>query len=334
MSIIEKALDKSEEKSRARGDRSAAENRPKGGERGALKPQVSASPAVAEPPVETTLAPPAETATATQKAIVEDSPGRETRRPDFPRQTLKHVSIDFGRLATAGIITPETKQVALVEHFRIIKRPLLMKAAQTGVSRVPNGNMILVTSAVPGEGKTFTAVNLAMSIATELDRTVLLVDADPDKADVSHVLGIEEAEGLMDYLAQSTRAVSELLVKTDVAKLSVFPSGRPRANTTELLASEDMRQLADELAARYSDRIVIVDSPPLLATSGATVLAHLVGQTVMVVEAIRTPQSALREALALLKPIQNVGLVLNKSREAFAPGYQYRQYYGYGSDRR
>ena len=336
MSIIEKALDKSEKKGKPRREPASVEERPKRDQPGTAKPRAGARPTGGgPPPVESRSARPVKgSAPPAPRVIAKDSPPRQTKRPDFPRQTLKHVSVDLERLATAGIITPDTTHITLLEQYRLIKRPLLMKAAQTGVSRVPNGNLILVTSAVPGEGKTFSAVNLAMSIASELDHTVLLVDADPDKSDVSRMLGIQEAEGLMDYLSQPTRALSELLVKTDVAKLSVLPSGQPRANTTELLASEDMRQFADELAARYTDRIVILDSPPLLATSGASVLAHLVGQTVMVVEAIRTPQSALREALALLKSIQNVGLVLNKSREVFGPGYQYGQYYGYGSDRR
>ena len=333
MSIIEKALDKSEKKGAVRRE-GGVDGRPKGDQRRAVKPPASAALGDGEPPVETTLARPVKApGPAAPQVLVEDTP-RQTKRPEFPRQTLKHASIDLERLAAAGIITPETHQASLVEQFRIIKRPIIMKAAQTGAGRVPNGNLVLVTSAVPGEGKTYTAINLAMSIAAELDHTVLLVDADPAKSDVSRMLGIQEAEGLMDYLAQSTRALSELLVKTDVAKLSVLPSGAPRANTTELLASEDMRRFADELAARYSDRIVIFDSPPLLATSSAGVLARLVGQTVMVVEAIRTPQGALREALELLEPIHNVGLVLNKSRESFGPGYQYGQYYGYGSTER
>ena len=330
MSIIEKALDKSEKQGAGHREPGAVAGRPGGDQGRALKPRAGAALAPGKPSVDMTPAPAVEAPSPSPQVTAEHS-ARDAARPERPGWTIKHVSIDLERLASAGIITPESRRAALLEQFRIIKRPVVMKAAQGAAGRVPNGNLVLVTSAVPGEGKTFTAVNLAMSIATELDHTVLLVDADPDKSDVSRVLGIEEAEGLTDYLVQPTRTLSELLVKTDVATLSVLPSGQPRANMTELLASEDMRQFADELAARYSDRIVVFDSPPLLATSGAGVLARLVGQTVMVVEAIRTPQGALREALELLKPIHNVGLVLNKSRESFGPGYQYGQYYGNGS---
>jgi protein-tyrosine kinase len=171
-----------------------------------------------------------------------------------------------------------------------------------------------------------------MSIAMELDHSVLLIDADVVKSDVSRLLGIEEAEGLSDFLAQPERALSEFLVKTDIPKLTVLPAGHPRANVTELFASDQMRQLVEEFGRRYTDRIVIMDSPPLLATSGAGVLAHLVGQTVFVVEAVRTPQSAIEEALGQLKSVRNVGLVLNKSRSKDGLGHQYGSYYASSSD--
>ncbi len=323
MSIIEKALEKSESKGGARRNRAPAD-----GQRDEPR---QATPTAASPtlPVLRSDAAPAKT----PKAPVEDEWKDDRKRPEFPRKTLKHVALDFERLDSAGIITPETNNTALLEQFRIIKRPLLRNAAPGSVNRVPNGNLLLVTSAVAGEGKTYTAINLAMSIATELDHTVLLVDADPHTSDVSRVLGIQETEGLMDFLAEPGRALSELLVKTDMEKLTVLPSGQSRANNTELLASEEMSRLTDELARRHQDRIVILDSPPLLAASGARVLSHLAGQTVMVVEAIRTPQGALLEALELLRPIPHVGLVLNKSREGGGSGYQYGQYGGYGSTR-
>ena len=331
MSIIEKAIEKAEKKRKVRRERAAVGARVEETEPSTSKPLTNTPPA-AHQPREAPASPPVDAPLLSPESAVKDAQQADKDRSAIPGRTLKQVELDFERLDAGGIITPKTRRGALVEQFRIIKRPMIMKAAKESASRVPNGNLILVTSAVPGEGKTFTAVNLAMSIAMELDHTVLLVDADPANSDVSHVLGIDVSEGLMDYLVEPSRTLSELLVKTDMAKLTVLPSGHPRGNITELLASDDMRRFIDELARRYSDRIVILDSPPLLAASGASVLAHLAGQTLMVVEAIRTPQSALREALALLKPIHNVGLVLNKSRESFGPGYQYGQYQAYGSD--
>ena len=327
MSIIEKALDKSEDKGKPRQEssrptKSAPTPPPKRPHHAPGRSELAREPT---PPL---------------PDIVDDHPASQDperlaakkNRPEFPRQTLNNVTLNLARLDTAGIITPESKRAALVEQFRAIKRPILMKASSSSDSRVPNGNLVLVTSAVPGEGKTFTTINLAMSIAMELDHTVLLVDADVAKSDVSRLFDLEEAEGLTDYLAQPERALSEFLVGTDIEKLTVLPAGRPRANVTELLASDHMRNLVNQFGQRYTDRMVVIDSPPLLAASGASILAHLVGQTVFVVEAIRTPQSALEEALSQLSSVRNVGLVLNKSRSKDGLGYQYGSHYAHSSD--
>ena len=320
MSIIEKALNKSDDKGKPRQKPSRPKTPPSPPQRERPPTPRRSELAREQPPL---------------PDIADDHPAPldperlapKKNRPDFPRQTLKKITLNLAGLDTAGIITPESKRGSLIEQFRAIKRPLLMKASPTSDNRVPNGNLVLVTSAIPGEGKTFTAINLAMSIAMELDHTVLLVDADAAKSDVSRMLGVQEAEGLTDYLAQPERALSEFLVGTDIDKLAVLPAGRPRANVTELLASEHMRNLMDQFGGRYTDRIVVIDSPPILAASGASILAHLVGQTVFVVEAIRTPQSAVEEALAQLQSVRNVGLVLNKSRSKEVLGYQYGSYY-------
>jgi receptor protein-tyrosine kinase len=320
MSIIEKALNKADDKGKPR----QKPSRPK-----ALPAQRDHPPTPRRSELAREQPPLPDIADDHPAPLDPERLAPKKNRPDFPRQTLKKITLNIARLDTAGIITPESTRGALIEQFRAIKRPLLMKASPTSDNRVPNGNLVLVTSAIPGEGKTFTAINLAMSIAMELDHTVLLVDADAAKSDVSRMLGVQEAEGLTDYLAQPERALSEFLVGTDIDKLAVLPAGRPRANVTELLASEHMRNLMDQFGGRYTDRIVVIDSPPILAASGASILAHLVGQTVFVVEAIRTPQSAVEEALAQLQSVRNVGLVLNKSRSKEGLGYQYGSYYAH-----
>ena len=328
MSIIEKALDKSDDKGepRQKSPRPTKSTRPPPRERAHPTPRRSEL-AREQPPLP-------DIADDHPTPAVSERPAPRKNRPDFPRQTLKQVALDFPRLDTAGIITPESKRGALIEQFRVIKRPVLMKASPSSDNRVPNGNLVLVTSAVPGEGKTFTAINLAMSIAMEVDHTVLLVDADSAKSDASRLFGVEESEGLTDYLAQPDRALSDFLISTDIPKLTVLPAGGPRANVTELLASDHMRELVDEFGRRYTDRIVVIDSPPLLAASGGSILAHLVGQIVFVVEAIRTPQSAVQEALSQLESVRNVGLVLNKSRSKEGLAYQYGSYYARSSDPR
>jgi len=235
----------------------------------------------------------------------------------------RELRVDLERLSSMGVITPHTTNTVLAEEYRLIKRPLLDRA-MPGLQHVPNGNLIMVTSALPGEGKTFTALNLAMSMAMEMDRTVLLVDADVVRSDVSRVLGIEAVEGLTDYLSEEGVDLGDVLVKTDVPKLTVLPAGRQHKNVTELFASQQMRRLADELSQRYADRIIIFDSAPLLATTGSSVLAATVGQIVMVVEAERTLQRTVKDALKQIERFGTVNLVLNKGR------LQSRSQYGYG----
>ncbi len=328
MSIIEKALDKSDDKGEPRQKSSRPSKSVPPPPRERVRPAAGRSELARE------LPPLADIADDHPTPAEPERLAPRKNRPDFPRQTLKQITLNLARLDTAGIIVPESKRGALIEQFRVIKRPVLMKASPSSDNRVPNGNLVLVTSAVPGEGKTFTAVNLAMSIAMELDHTVLLVDADAAKSDISRLFGIQESEGLTDYLAQPERALSEFLISTDIPKLTVLPAGRPRANVTELLASDHMRDLVDEFGRRYTYRIVVIDSAPLLAASGASILAHLVGQTVFVVEAIRTPRSAVQEALSQLESVRNVGLVLNKSRTKEGLAYQYGSYYAHSSDSR
>ncbi len=262
--------------------------------------------------------------------------------PDVPQSTSGQVELDYRRLARAAIITPDQPEGLLAEQFRVIKRPLLMKSAAERLENAPNANLILVTSSLPGEGKSFTATNLAMSIATELDRTVLLVDADAHRAGVSAILGLEDRAGLVEHLLDEERDLSRLLLRTNIDTLTVLPSGRRVERLPELLASQEAQRLMAELSTRYEDRIVIIDSPPLLATTDASVLAHHAGQVLLVVEAVRTPQSAIKEGIGRLQGQGNVSLVLNKSRQRPSAAhrygaygaYEYGGYGGYGYEQR
>jgi exopolysaccharide/PEP-CTERM locus tyrosine autokinase len=183
----------------------------------------------------------------------------------------------------------------------------------------------VVTSALPGEGKTYCAINLAMSIAMERDITVLLVDADVARPSVLKVLGLGAEAGLMDILMNDELELADVILKTNVPTLSILPAGRSNRHATELLASRSMSTLLSEIANRYADRIVIFDSPPLLITTEASVLAAQMGQVVMVVEAETTTQNAVREALRLLDSCKHINLIYNKIK-AF-PGTEYYGYY-------
>ncbi len=242
----------------------------------------------------------------------------------------REVTLDMARIRGSGVLTPGDTDGQLAEECRLIKRPLLVHAFGETVTPSPRRNLVMVTSSLPGEGKTFVSLSLAMSMASELDRTVLLVDGDVIRGSVSELLGLSGAAGLTELLAGEVADVGDVLVRTDIPKLVVLPAGNPHPQSTELLASETMHRLADDLSQRYADRIVIFDSPPLLAASGATVLARVVGQIVLVVEAERTAQSAVKESLRLLKGLPVAGVMLNKARERWWSRFGYGSGYGYG----
>jgi protein-tyrosine kinase len=257
-----------------------------------------------------------------------DAPPRvSSPSPAASTTSSRVVNLDFQRLGARGFLTNADERGKLAEEYRMIKRPLLANAF--GPNPVLKGNLIMVTSSLPGEGKSFSAINLAISIAMELDRTVLLVDADVAKPSLPKYLGFQAEHGLLDVLREGDRDLSSVILRTNIEKLSILPAGRSHARGTELLASEAMDRLIADVANRYSDRLVLFDSPPILATSEANVLASHMGQIVMVVEAEKTPKSALREALSRIEGTCDVvSLILNKSATPTAGDYY--GYYGYG----
>jgi exopolysaccharide/PEP-CTERM locus tyrosine autokinase len=239
-------------------------------------------------------------------------------------------AIDRGMLAANGMIVPGAPVGPLAEEFRLIKRQLLITQGRIAESDAPDkARTILVCSARPEDGKTFCAVNLALSLAAERDTEVLLVDADVAKPDVLNQLGIETSPGLLDALADSHIDVETLVVRTDVPHLSVLPAGTRTAMDTELLASARTRSVLARLLAANPRRVIIFDSPPALAASPASVLAMLVGQVMLVVRADRTPEGELRAAVNLLDSCEHIQLVLNAV--SFVPGgARFGSYYGQG----
>ena len=245
-------------------------------------------------------------------------------------QTSRQVTLDLDVLSSAGIVTPNAPRSHSADQFRLIKRPLLANAKAKGEKALKHGNLIMVTSSLSGEGKSFTSLNLAMSIAMELDNTVMLVDADVARPSILRMLGLQTMPGLLDVL-EGSEDMQSVLLKTNIDKLTVLPSGSSRPKATELLASDAMRRLLDDMAARYPDRIIIFDSPPLLLTTESRVLATQMGQVVMVVQADRTLQADVDHALATIKTCANINLVLNKVRGNTSDGYGYGYGYGYGA---
>lgn len=267
-----------------------------------------------------------------QAPPVQDGAGDQslTSAASSSTRTSRFVKLDMERLRRLGVITtntPETTQIA--EEFRIIKRPLLLRAfGENGGYGQNNNHLIMVTSARPGEGKTFVALNLAMSMATEQNMNVLLIDVDVKNPSLPRLLGIETGKGLIDVLTQDKLDLSDVMIRTDINNLSFVPAGTPHAQSTELFAGRTMAGLVQDIARRYTDRVVIFDAPPVLASSEPSVVAMHVGQIVFVVESEVTSRRAVEEALLHLKGCQNINLVLNKSRPWLGRA-QFGTYYGY-----
>ncbi len=225
----------------------------------------------------------------------------------------KHVKIDLDRLQVQGMVTPFSERLLIAEEFRLVKRPLLLKALDSEPGANKSSKLIMVASSRPGEGKTFCAISLAMSIASERDLTVLLIDADMAKPDIPKSLGFKAERGLVDLIQDESLELSDVMLRTQLDNLSILPAGRPHHLATELLASERMGRIVKDIVERYPDRIIILDSPPVLLSSIAGVLALHVGQILYVVEADKTTETALDNALPLVSSCKNINLLLNKS---------------------
>jgi exopolysaccharide/PEP-CTERM locus tyrosine autokinase len=274
-----------------------------------------------EVPASGALAPSARVSSGPRAAPSAGPAASEARLPSS-QPVSKRVTLDTVRLDAAGLSVPGATRSLLTDQYRVIKRPLLRNAKGRGAATVVNGNLIMITSALPAEGKSFTAVNLAMSIAAELDHTVMLVDADVAKPSLPRMLGIDPGPGLLDVL-DGSEELSSVLLRTDVEGLTVLRAGTHHPRATELLASEAMRQLLHEMATRYPERIIVFDSPPLLPTTEARALASHMGQVVLVVHAERTLQSQVERALATIDACPLRLLLLNQARGAAEEVYAY-----------
>jgi len=271
-----------------------------------------------------------------QHKMVERKPAGRT--PPVPGDAAKQrkagfidIDMNMRKLESVGFIAPPKDRAKLAEEYRRIKRPLLSNAFGKNADAVELGNVIMVASAMSGEGKTFNTLNLALSMANEMDITVLVVDLDVLNPALTRLLGLDEKLGFTDVLSDPDVTLSDVILSTNMPKLKVLPAGSRHAQANELLASEQMQRVTHELATRYPDRIVIFDAPPLLMTSEANVVAGLVGQVLLVVEAGETPQSAVKEAVALLDERKVIGIVLNKYKGSDKG--QYGAYYcAYGEE--
>ncbi len=239
------------------------------------------------------------------------------------------VCIDIPALRDSGLMAPTTDQRQLAEQYRVIKRPLL--TTMKGDQSPRFGNVIVVASALPGEGKTFTTINLALSLALECGREVLLVDGDVAKPHITHLFGLDKEPGFLDLAGSAEMGFDAAILRTDHPSLFVLPAGSRNLQATEILRSERTSSLLTTLASEPG-RIVLIDSPPLLATSEAGVLTSLAGQVVLVVKAAHTPQEAVLHAIETITDDIPVSLVLNQADAVAGNRYAYYGQYGYDTD--
>lgn len=237
--------------------------------------------------------------------------------------------LDRGQLAGFGITIPSAERSRTAEEFRLIKRNLMAawpaggKSDGSGPARV-----VMVTSSRPGEGKTFVALNLALSFSSEREVKALLIDADTHHSALKTILGLRGAKGLVEVLGGDLD-LRDALVRTNIENLLVLPAGQGGPHVPELLSSSRMSALLDELTRRFPDRFVILDTPPCMASSDAATMAPLVGQIVFVVEAHRTQQDEIEAGLSMLSSCPRISLLLNKSEQASAHFGSYGYGYGY-----
>ena len=268
------------------------------------------------------------TTPAPVRAATSPTPGHRSRAPAEAGPRSKVVHIDLEALAAAGFVTPEAQRSQIADEFRVIKRPIIRNARERTGARAERANLVMVTSAIPAEGKSFVSLNLAMSIALEVDSTALLVDADVANPSLMQMTHLPPAsKGLLDLLTSTDTKLADVLLRTNVEKLSLLPSGTAHGRATEMLASETMASLLEEMASRYSDRILVFDSPPLLATTEARALASHMGQIIMVVEADRTAQAMVKHALETIESCPVVMMVLNKAPRPDVGSYYGHHYY-------
>jgi protein-tyrosine kinase len=222
-------------------------------------------------------------------------------------------SIDAVALERGGMVDWSRTRSRISEEFRLVQRQILRTAFGPG-AEPGYSNLLMVTSARPGEGKSFTSINLAGSIARQADHSVLLVDTDSKRDSFCYSLGLAEARGLLDLVANPKLDPSPLIVKTPIERLSILPVGRERERSAELFSTKEMTRLIQSLGRRYADRLLILDAPPCLSTSDPAVLAPVVGQILFVVEADRTQRDEVEASLDLIQACPTIALVLNKQQ--------------------
>jgi protein-tyrosine kinase len=241
------------------------------------------------------------------------------------RPVHRRSSVDLDRLRAAGYLPERSEERRFADYCHRIKRPLIDRALGSGATA--DARIILLSSALPGDGKTFVTLNLALSMARERDISLLLVDGDLPRAQITHLLGMQHEAGLLTALRDDKVDVESLIHDTEVSGLEVLPAGSPPDGAAELIASSRMREVVARLSARNPRRLILFDSPPLLVSSEARALVAIPGQIVLVARTAHTPQRALIDAIGHIDKQKLRGLVLNDAVVGEQHGYyEYARY--------
>ncbi len=244
--------------------------------------------------------------------------------------------LETKKLVEQGFFIPSDKPQRLSQEMRAVKRRLLRRlkfykpGSRTSRPKSPKHsgrNTVLVTSTSPAEGKTFTSINLALSLAMEDDIKVLLVDADVPRPRVLHHLGLKSTKGLADKVDNPGLALPELILRDKNSSLSILSEGQKTAKASEFFARPELGDTIREISKKYADHLVIIDAPPILAAPGTSLLAQYTDEVVFVVKASQTPEPAVVAALdEVLEYNEQVSLILNY---ALVPG-KFSHYGSYG----
>lgn len=248
-------------------------------------------------------------------------------------QSSEPLFIPLDRLEQEGYVSLSGTRKVVNEEFRGIKRKVLSNAFGLISETIESSNLVMLTSALSGEGKSFSAVNLALSIALEQDKTVLLVDCDVLKPSLHKKLHVKNELGIMEYLSGEVDDVQSIIKTTNVEKLRFISAGKQHHLSTELLASQKMVDLAHEFVNRYPDRIVILDCPPLLGINETYVLSELAGQILVVIEEGKTKMTSVKNAVEQLNKDKAIGFLVNKSTQNNYNQYGYGYGYGQGTEK-
>lgn len=222
------------------------------------------------------------------------------------------VALNIAALEQAGMVVGRKPRTRIAEEFRIIADQVL-RTIPAGPA-AGTSNLLMVTSARPGEGKSFTSLNLGASIALHGRRPVLIADIDAKQRSITHELGLQNRPGLLDLAAQPSLKPEDVLVRTAIGKLAFLPIGMPQADACGASGEHAIGTVIEWLARRLPNHTVVLDAPPCLSTSDPSTIAPVVGQIVMVVQAEQTQRSEIEAGLDLIKACPHITLLLNKIR--------------------